>query len=74
MADDRFTVIVEVSLSPPFYGWVFQFGGDIRILSLKKAVNEMLDMTFNYLETDRFIRNTEVNIPVGCRIRRNINE
>lgn len=45
ISDNRFTVVVEVSLSPTFYAWVFQFGGEIRILSPKKAVNEILDMT-----------------------------
>ena len=45
ISDNRFTVVVEVSLSPTFYAWVFQFGGEIRILSPKKAVDEILDMT-----------------------------
>lgn len=44
ISDERFTVTVEVSLSPTFYAWVFQFGGDIRILSPKKAVSEILEM------------------------------
>ena len=34
-------VEVEVSLSPTFYAWVFRFGGEIRILSPDKAVEEM---------------------------------
>ena len=45
VSEDRFTVSVEVSLSPPFYAWIFQFGGGIRILSPKKAVNELLEMS-----------------------------
>ena len=45
VSDDRFTVSVEVSLSPTFYAWVFQFVGGIRILSPKKAVNEILEMS-----------------------------
>ena len=44
VSDDFFTVTVEVSLSPPFYAWVFQFGGEIRILSPEIAVKEMIDM------------------------------
>lgn len=45
VSDDRFAVTVEVSLSPTFYAWVFQFGGGIRILSPKHAVSEIMDMT-----------------------------
>lgn len=43
-SDDRFEVEIEVSLSPTFYAWVFQFGGEIRILSPAKAVNEITEM------------------------------
>ena len=42
--DDYFQVTVEVSLSPTFYAWVFRFGGEIRILSPVKAVNEITEM------------------------------
>lgn len=41
ISDDRFTVEVEVSLSPTFYAWVFQFGGEIRILKPERAVNKI---------------------------------
>ena len=41
VSDDYFRVDVEVSLSPTFYAWVFRFGGEIRILSPDKAVEEM---------------------------------
>ena len=43
-SDDYFNTTVEVSLSPPFYAWVFQFGGDMKILSPKYAVNEIKKM------------------------------
>ena len=42
--DGYFRVTVEVSLSPTFYAWVFQFGGGIRILSPEKAVEEIREM------------------------------
>ena len=29
--EDRFTANVTVDVSPAFYSWVFQFGGDVRI-------------------------------------------
>ena len=44
LSDDKFKVTVEVSLSPPFYAWVFQFGGDMRIISPKKAVTDITNM------------------------------
>ena len=44
VSDDRFIVVVEVSLSPTFYGWVFQFGGGIRILEPEGAVGKMMEM------------------------------
>ena len=43
-SDDYLQVTVEVSLSPTFYAWVFRFGGEIRILSPAKAVNEITEM------------------------------
>ena len=42
--DERFAVTVEVSLSPTFYAWVFQFGGGMRILAPEKAVDDILEM------------------------------
>lgn len=42
--EDYFIATVKVSLSPTFYGWVFQFGGGMRILSPKKAVNKIIEM------------------------------
>ena len=42
--DDYLQVTVKVSLSPTFYAWVFRFGGEIRILSPVKAVNEIMEM------------------------------
>ena len=44
ISDDNFSVTVEVSLSPPFYAWVFQFNGDIKILSPNKAVKDITKM------------------------------
>ena len=42
--DENFIANIEVALSPNFYAWVFRFGGDMRILSPKKAVNTIVDM------------------------------
>ena len=44
VSDDCFRVKVEVSLSPTFYAWVFQFAGEIRIISPEKAVEEIKEM------------------------------
>lgn len=35
--DDRFFIIVPVQVSPPFFGWVFQFSGKMRIASPDKV-------------------------------------
>ena len=43
-SDDTFYCYPEVRLSPTFYGWVFGFGGDIKILDPKFAVDEILEM------------------------------
>ena len=37
--DGSFRVKAEVSLSPPFFAWVFEFGGKIRILAPREAVD-----------------------------------
>lgn len=52
ISDDRFEVTVEVSLSPTFYAWIFQFGGDIRILSPVKAVAEIMDMANKLIDRE----------------------
>ena len=44
-----FYAYVDVSVSQTFYGWVFQFGGDIQIVkpaSVKKAFKEMGNKVF----------------------------
>ena len=50
VSDDKFTVTVEVSLSPPFYAWVFQFGGEMRILSPQKAIEDISAMAEKIME------------------------
>lgn len=47
---DAFIATVEVNLSPTFYAWVFQFGGGVRILTPKKAVNELVEMAKALIE------------------------
>lgn len=51
-SDEYFTVIVEVDLSPTFYSWVFQFGGDMRILTPKKAVNDIMNMANSIIKRE----------------------
>ena len=41
---DRFVATVDVALSSTFYSWGFQFGGDMKILSPERAVEEMRTM------------------------------
>lgn len=47
---ESFICHVDVCLSPTFYGWVFGFGGDIRILSPQNAVNEIIRMSKSVIE------------------------
>ena len=49
---DYFQVEVEVSLSPTFYAWVFRFGGEIRILSPVKAVNEITELAKKLMDRE----------------------
>ena len=38
--DNHFSAVVEVSVSPTFFSWVFSFGGRMKIISPKTAVAE----------------------------------
>lgn len=42
--DEYFTAVVEVSASQTFFGWVFQFGGDIQIMKPAKIKRAFADM------------------------------
>lgn len=40
LSEDKFLAKVPVDLSPTFYGWVFQFGGGVKIVGPELAVAE----------------------------------
>ena len=40
----HFSATVTVSLSPTFYGWVFSFGGEMKLISPTRAVNGFENM------------------------------
>ena len=42
--DAHFLATVEVAPSPPFFGWVFTFAGEIRIVSPENVLEEMQEM------------------------------
>lgn len=42
--ETSFLATVNVSLSPTFYAWVFRFAGDMKIVSPKEAVGEIVRM------------------------------
>lgn len=45
MDDRHFAVTAEVSVSPTFFAWVFEFGGNIKIIapqSVKNAYGELV--------------------------------
>ena len=37
---DRFVATLQVQLSPTFWGWLFQFGSQVRILSPETVIAE----------------------------------
>jgi predicted DNA-binding transcriptional regulator YafY len=46
-SDGRFTINADVSTSPVFLGWMFQFGGKAEILApevLREAMREMVEV------------------------------
>ncbi len=40
ISDSRFTVRVDVQISPTFWGWLFQFGSDAKVLAPEWVVDE----------------------------------
>jgi predicted DNA-binding transcriptional regulator YafY len=48
--DNHFTASVEVSVSPTFFGWVFSFGGRMRILAPEQAAADYLAHARNIVE------------------------
>lgn len=46
---EHFVATIQVALSPNFYAWVFRFAGDMKILSPKRAVNEIRIMAESIL-------------------------
>ena len=50
--DETTYCYVDVCLSPTFYGWIFGFGGDIRIVEPKAAVDKMKNMLQSMTEAE----------------------
>ena len=42
--DKTFRLVAEVSLSPTFFAWVFQFGGKVKILEPDEAIEKYQEM------------------------------
>jgi len=53
VSDDYFAVTVEVSLSPTFYAWVFQFNGDMMIKGPDIAVQKITEMAETLIKRQR---------------------
>ena len=47
--DNHFETLVEVEPSPPFYGWLFQFGGEILITAPEIVVANMKETAKKFL-------------------------
>ena len=51
---EHFSLMVEVSLSPTFFAWVFEFGGKIKIKGPQNAVDAfktLLEKSLQVTET-----------------------
>lgn len=44
VSEDKFEATVSVSASKTFYGWIFQFGGQIKITGPERIRKEYIDM------------------------------
>ena len=55
----RFRTTVDVEISPPFFSWVFQFEGDIRIISPEEVITEYKQMLDKVLSAQEKYKNTE---------------
>ena len=42
--NNTFRLVAEVSLSPTFFAWVFQFGGKVKILAPDEAIGKYQEM------------------------------
>ena len=48
--DENFIVNVEVAVSPIFFGWIFQFGDMVEVLSPQNLVDELKERSQKLLE------------------------
>ena len=46
--DNHFETMIEVEASPPFFAWVFQFAGDVLIVSPDEVKNKFDDMVARF--------------------------
>ncbi len=44
LSEEYFKTVVEVSASKTFFGWVFQFGGDVQIMKPESVKNRFVEM------------------------------
>lgn len=49
-SEDRFTVKLDIQVSPTFWGWLFQFGNDVKILAPEWVQNEAKSKLSQMLE------------------------
>ncbi|MGI5872982.1 MAG: WYL domain-containing protein, partial [Bacillota bacterium] len=40
--DNNFMAVLKVELSPPFWGWIFQFGDKVKIISPENVVEDFI--------------------------------
>lgn len=65
---EYFTAVVEVSQSQTFFGWVFQFGGDIQITKPAKVKRAFADMRKRIFCDDQKCTNIFCQVCVGVYV------
>ncbi|RKW56125.1 MAG: WYL domain-containing protein, partial [Lachnospiraceae bacterium] len=49
-------MIVDINVSPQFFGWIFSLGNDVEIVSPKEVVNELREYTKKFMLKYELIR------------------
>ena len=42
-------LIVDINVSPQFFGWIFSLGNDVEIVSPREVVNELREYTKKFI-------------------------
>jgi len=48
--ENDFITYIKVEVSPPFLGWIFQFGNKVKIISLDRVKDGVIDYCKKVME------------------------